>query len=265
MTEPDRQVIYRVRGLTKSYRIGKVVIPVLNGMDLEVASGEILIVAGRSGAGKSTLVHILGLLDAPDAGELRLDGIDLSRQSRRRLDRIRNRTFGFVFQFYHLLAEFDAVENVMLPSMIDVGPLGWWKVRRKRRARAVEILEQVGLGHRLSHRPYQLSGGERQRVALARALMNEPRIVFCDEPTGNLDEGNSLQIQKLLWQLNAERGQTLVIVTHDPSIAARGHRIVRMLDGRVIAEELRRAVGEPLPEWPESVDGAPQSQALASP
>ncbi len=219
--------------VTKDYRVGAGPLPVLRGVSLDVRPGEVLAVVGRSGVGKSTLLHILGILDAPTSGKVLYKGEDLSSAPPARRAAVRNREFGFVFQFYHLLPEFTALENVLMPALVGAGPLAWLSRRRGARARAGDLLRQVGLEGRARHRPNQLSGGEQQRVAIARALMNEPAILFCDEPTGNLDSATAKEIMDLIFKLNAERRQTCVLVTHDETVARECHRIARMVDGRV--------------------------------
>jgi lipoprotein-releasing system ATP-binding protein len=219
----------------KSYRMGQTQVRVLKGVNLEISAGEFTAVVGASGSGKSTLLHILGALDRPDKGRVCFKGGDLAKQSGRRLNRFRNRTVGFVFQFYHLLDELNVLENVLLPTMAGKSLAGWLVCRRAAKKRARELLEQFGLAQRVRHKPYQLSGGERQRVAIARALMNEPEILLADEPTGNLDSQTGNGILKVLERLNGA-GQSIVMVTHDERIAARAGRIIRLADG-VIGKE----------------------------
>jgi lipoprotein-releasing system ATP-binding protein len=226
-------VLLKATGIAKEFSIEGGILPVLKGVDLEVRKGEILAIVGKSGVGKSTLLHILGTLDVPSSGSVVYDGEDVSALTTARRAEIRNHHFGFIFQFYHLLPEFTALENVLVPAMIDRGVVRWTAERGKLRSRARELLEGVGLGERLGHRPAQLSGGERQRVAIARAMMNEPNILFCDEPTGNLDSKTSAEIVERIWQLNREHGQTCVVVTHDESMAKKAKRIARMVDGRI--------------------------------
>jgi lipoprotein-releasing system ATP-binding protein len=221
------------RGLVKGYRKGRNPVPVLRGVDLEVERGEMLAIVGASGSGKSTLLHVLGLLDAPDGGEVRLDGERIDALPDRRRDALRNRTFGFIFQFYHLLPELSALENVLTPLYIRHG-VGAYLARRSRlRAEATAILERVGLGHRLTHRPSELSGGEMQRAAIARALAGDPAVLLADEPTGNLDAATGQSILDLLRDLNRERGLTMMMVTHDAQIAAQADRTVRLAGGRI--------------------------------
>jgi lipoprotein-releasing system ATP-binding protein len=219
--------------LHKTYRKDAVLCPVLRGLDLEVHQGEFLSVVGHSGCGKSTLLHLLGTLDRPDEGEIHLDGERIDNLPADRRDQMRNRTFGFIFQFYHLLPELTALQNVLVPQMIQHSVWSWLLRRRKLRRRAEELLERVGLAHRLRHRPRELSGGEMQRAAIARALINQPRILLADEPTGNLDEETGRQIMGLLHDLNRQEGLTIVMVTHNRDLAADTDRIVRLTAGRV--------------------------------
>lgn len=216
--------------ITKTYPMGKAVLPVLRGVSLEVPAGQFLVILGASGSGKSTLLHILGGLDKPTSGSVLFDGKDISRFSSRQLDRYRNQSVGFVFQFYHLINELNVLENVLVPAMAQAGALRWLAARPAAVARAKQLLEQVGLSHRLRHKPYELSGGERQRVALARALINQPRLLLADEPTGNLDSKTGCGILDLLAALHRD-GQTIVMVTHDARIAQRAQRVVRLVDG----------------------------------
>jgi len=215
------------QNLNKSYQQFDRRLHVLKGIDLSIGKGEVLAIAGPSGAGKSTLLHILGGLDKPDEGRVTLDGEEIYKLNDVQRARVRNRKFGFIFQFYHLLPEFTALENVFLPAMV-----GDAQARAEDlKGRAEALLTQVGLKDRQEHKPYQLSGGEQQRVAIARALINEPDIIFCDEPTGNLDSENGRQIIELLLDLNARNQQTLVIVTHDEQVARRSQKVIHMRDG----------------------------------
>lgn len=227
------EVHLTAKGLKKAYHKGPVRIPVLLGVDLRVARGEFVSIVGASGSGKSTLLHLLGTLDRPDAGQVRLDGRRIDNLPPRQRDRIRNRSVGFVFQFYHLLPELSTLENVLLPAMIDHS---WSSFRRSRgelRRRAGEILQQVGLGHRLTHKPSELSGGELQRAAIARSLVNQPEVLLADEPTGNLDADRGREILALLRRLNRERKLTIIMVTHDLGIAERADRTVRLAEGKI--------------------------------
>jgi lipoprotein-releasing system ATP-binding protein len=220
-------------GLAKGYRKGRNEVPVLRGVDLEVERGELVAVVGSSGSGKSTLLHVLGLLDTPDEGEVWFEGKRIDDGPEKRRDVLRNRTFGFIFQFYHLLPELTALENVMLPHLIRHGALAYWKMRKTVRSEAQALLERVGLGHRLDHRPSELSGGEMQRAAIARALAGGPEILLADEPTGNLDSTTGQGVLELLRDLNRERGLTMMLVTHDLTIAQQADRVVRLAEGRI--------------------------------
>jgi len=215
----------------KSYRMGATKLEVLKGANLAVQEGEFVAIIGASGSGKSTLLHILGALDNPDTGTVSFDGRDLSLFKVRELNRYRNKTVGFVFQFYHLLDELNVLENILLPAMAGRSVLGWLTIRRRSKNFAGDLLDRLGLGERANHKPYQLSGGERQRVAIGRALMNEPKLLLADEPTGNLDSATGNGILEVLEALNAA-GQTIVMVTHDERIAARAGRIITLADGK---------------------------------
>jgi lipoprotein-releasing system ATP-binding protein len=217
----------------KSFRHMGRTLEVLRGVDLEIADGEMLGIVGASGAGKSTLLHCIGTLDVPTRGSIRLAGEEVTALPGSRLAALRNRTIGFVFQFHHLLPEFNAVENVMMPGLVQ----GLAKRELETRARA--LLEEVGLRERVLHRPGELSGGEQQRVALARALLLEPKILLADEPTGNLDSATSLQIHDLFFTINKQRGTTIVVVTHNPALAASMPRVVTLRDGLVEKDERR--------------------------
>lgn len=220
-------------GLEKSYYKGKNQIPVLRGVDLEIEHGELVAVVGASGSGKSTLLHSLGLLDSPDSGSVALEGKRIDNRRDRERDALRNGVFGFVFQFYHLLPELTALENVMMPQLIRHGVWSYLVHRGSIRREAAELLERVGLGHRLDHKPSELSGGEMQRAAIARSLAGGPSILLADEPTGNLDEKSGQGVIELLRDLNRERGLTMMMVTHDNQIAQQADRIVRLAEGRI--------------------------------
>ena len=219
--------LIRIVDLYKSYYDGLTELPVLKGVDLEVKKAEIVAIVGASGVGKSTLLHLLGGLDRPTDGTIFYDGEDIFALNDHDLDRFRNEEIGFVFQFHHLLPEFTAFENVAMPGLIarqepDIA-----------QNRAKELLEYVGLGERLEHRPFELSGGERQRVAIARALVNQPKVVLADEPTGNLDQKTSEAVHDLLWTLNDQFNQTFIIVTHNQPLAQRADRLIQLVDGQV--------------------------------
>lgn len=220
-------------GVEKSYRKGKNQVPVLHGVDMDVEHGELVAIVGASGSGKSTLMHVMGLLDSPDAGSVTLDGQRIDNQSDRRRDELRNQTFGFIFQFYHLLPELSALENVMMPQLIRHGLWSYLAQRARIRREATALLERVGLGHRLHHLPTELSGGEMQRTAIARALAGGPDVLLADEPTGNLDAATGQGVLELLRDLNRERGLTMIMVTHDPQIALQADRVVRLAEGRI--------------------------------
>jgi lipoprotein-releasing system ATP-binding protein len=226
------EYILQAQNIYKKYRMGAVNLEVLKGVDLSVRAGEFCAIIGASGSGKSTLLHILGALDKPDSGEVEFDGRSITALSNGKLNKYRNSTVGFVFQFYHLLDELTVLENVLLPAMISSSMIGWLGRRGAAKKYANELLERLGLAQRLLHKPYQLSGGERQRVAIGRALMNKPQLLLADEPTGNLDSATGNGILTILEDLN-KAGQTVVMVTHDPRIAQRAHRTVRLADGLI--------------------------------
>lgn len=229
----DMATIMTATNLFKTYRKDAVAVPVLRGLDLEVNQGEFLSVVGASGSGKSTMLHLLGTLDKPDEGEVRLDGERIDNLPGDRRDKLRNETFGYIFQFYHLLPELSTLENVMVPQMISHSLFSWLGQRRALKRRAAEMLDRVGLSHRLKHKPRELSGGEMQRAAIARALINQPRVLLADEPTGNLDAATGGDIVHLLRDLNRQDGLTIIMVTHNLEIVAETDRVVRMVEGRV--------------------------------
>lgn len=229
MLEPQIAAI----AVEKAYRKGDHQVPVLHGVDISVHKGEFLSIVGQSGSGKSTLLHLLGLLDAPDVGEVQLDGQRIDDLSERTRDELRNRVFGFVFQFYHLLPELSLMENVLAPLMIRHSIWGYWQRRREYQDRAREMIDRVGLGHRLTHRPSELSGGEMQRAAIARSLVARPEILLADEPTGNLDQSTGRGIIELIAKLNEQERLTIIMVTHDQLIAAEAHRTVKLREGRI--------------------------------
>jgi len=225
----------RAVGLEKSYRKGVNNIPVLRGVDLGVRRGELLAIVGQSGSGKSTLLHLLATLDAPDAGEVYFGGQRIDNLPAAGRDRLRNKQFGMIFQFYHLLPELSALENVLAPLMIAESCLSYFRNRRERVATATALLEHVGLGHRLKHKPRELSGGEMQRAAIARSLVAKPEVLLADEPTGNLDTETGVGILELLRTLNQREKLTIVMVTHDLAIASQADRMVRLVHGQVEA------------------------------
>ena len=223
-------------GVFKAYRTAAGPIPVLQGLDLDVAGGEMVAIVGASGVGKSTLLHVLGTLDRPDAGTITVAGENVLVFPERRLREFRNRTLGFVFQFHHLLPEFDALENVMMPLLIARVPAA------AARERARGLLEELGLSHRTGHRPGALSGGEQQRVAVARALAQSPRALLADEPTGNLDQETGSRLHALLQRLNEERGITVVAVTHNERLAETCHRVLRLEGGKLQTVNVSRVL-----------------------
>ncbi len=220
--------VLQASGLRRVFRDGKLEVEVLKGIDLTVNKGEKIAIVGTSGSGKSTLLHILGGLDVPSSGEVVICGETMSKLSDAQRGRLRNRAVGFIYQFHHLLPEFSAEENVALPMV-----MGGHSVADAK-ARAQSLLEKVGLAERLAHKPGELSGGERQRTAIARALVNQPRLILADEPTGNLDQVTADHVYKEMLALNQESGTALVLVTHDMRLAEKMDRVVRMEDGRLI-------------------------------
>jgi len=229
MTGEATSTLLQASGVVKGYRTAAGYVPVLEELDLEVARGEMLAVTGASGVGKSTLLHVLGTLDRPEAGQVSIDGEDLFALEEGRLREFRNRTLGFVFQFHHLLPEFSALENVMMPLLVAR------QGEREARARAIELLRVLGLESRQQHRPGALSGGEQQRVAVARALARRPRLLLADEPSGNLDRRTGEELHELLRRLNREEGLTTVIVTHNEGLARICDRALRLEAGRLTA------------------------------
>ncbi|MBJ6751906.1 ABC transporter ATP-binding protein [Geomonas anaerohicana] len=220
--------LLEVKNLFKSYGTGEARVEVLKGIDLTVAAGDTIALVGPSGAGKSTLLHVMGTIDRPTSGEVLFDGEKIFNLADQPLASFRNRSIGFVFQFHHLLPEFSALENVMMPLLIG------GEKRSRCEGRALKLLKDVGLSHRVTHRPGELSGGEQQRVAIARALVREPKLLLADEPTGNLDMKTSEEVHALLYEIQRNTGISLVIVTHNEQLAAGMARTVRMVDGKVV-------------------------------
>ena len=231
MSEEKMKKIIEIRNLTRIYGDGAEV-RALDGVNLDIERGEFLAIIGPSGSGKSTLLNQIGILDTPTSGTILLDGVDITKASEKERSKLRNRKLGFIFQYHHLLPDFNAIENVMMPLLIN------GVKRSKARKIAIRMLEEVGLGDRKDHRPNQLSGGQNQRVAIARALANSPGIVIGDEPTGNLDSKSSDTIYELLRKLNREHEQTFILVTHDEQMAAKTDRVIRIVDGKIV-EDLR--------------------------
>jgi lipoprotein-releasing system ATP-binding protein len=222
--------------LHKTYRRNAEKVHVLQGVDLEVENREFVAIVGASGSGKSTLLHLLGTLDRPDQGTVSLDGRRIDGLGAKERDLLRNRTFGFIFQFYHLLPELTTLQNVLMPAMVGHTVRGWWGGRKEATKRATEMLERVGLKHRLKHKPRELSGGEMQRTAIARALVTGPSVLFADEPTGNLDVESGAEIVKLLRSVNQDRGVTILMVTHNLELVRHTDRVVRMAAGKLSPE-----------------------------
>ncbi len=224
----DTQILLAATDVQKSFRIGRTALQVLRGVDVSVSVGDFVALCGASGSGKTTLLHLLGGLDEPDRGSIRVGEIDLARMSGQTVARFRNKEIGFVFQAYHLLPELDALENVALPARMARRPVAEAEVRAKK------LLARVGVAQRMEHRPNELSGGEQQRVAIARALINEPRLVLADEPTGNLDSATGEEIISLLADLHKEQEVTLIVATHDEKVAAHAERVLRLADGCIV-------------------------------
>ncbi|MEA1907501.1 MAG: ABC transporter ATP-binding protein [Euryarchaeota archaeon] len=231
MMENMKKII-EIRNLTRIYGDGAEV-RALDGVNMDIEQGEFLAIIGPSGSGKSTLLNQIGILDTPTSGTILLDGVDITKASEKKRSRLRNRKLGFIFQYHHLLPDFNAIENVMMPLLIN------GVKRSKARKMASRMLDEVGLEDRADHRPNQLSGGQNQRVAIARALANSPEIVIGDEPTGNLDSKSSDNIYELLRRLNQDHNQTFILVTHDAQMAAKTDRIVRLVDGRIVEDSRR--------------------------
>ena len=233
MAETSDNIILSARDIYKEYKIGKTLLHVLNGINLDIQEGQVLVILGASGAGKSTLLHTLGMLDTPTSGSIYFKGENLSIAKQSELAAKRNKVFGFVFQFYYLLPDFNALENVLMPCFIGQRVFKA-KSKKENTEKAVQLLKRVGLEDRINHRPDELSGGEKQRVAIVRALINDPEILLCDEPTGNLDTYTGREIQDLIWELNERTKQTVVIVTHDERFAKTAECVVRITDGKIV-------------------------------
>jgi lipoprotein-releasing system ATP-binding protein len=229
----SKEILLQCEGIKKIYKKDGASVEVLRGVDLNIHQGETLAILGSSGAGKSTLLHVLGSLEPPTEGKIWYRGQDLKTYSSEKISRFRNREIGFIFQFHYLLQEFTALENVLMPALIAE------ENREKFEERAKQILEEVGLGHRLTHRPAELSGGEQQRVALARALVMNPKLLLADEPTGNLDSENAKKVKDLFIKLSENRGITIVLVTHDEVIAKDLSRQLVMRDGKILEDSAR--------------------------
>ncbi|MFO7615926.1 MAG: ABC transporter ATP-binding protein [Bacteroidales bacterium] len=224
-----------IRGLVKDYQIGTQVVQALRGIDLNIKKGEYVAIMGPSGSGKSTLMNILGALDTPTSGQYFLNGLDVSQMVDDELAVVRNKEIGFIFQTFNLLPRYDALENVTLPMIYGGVP------KHERRERALEVLRNVGLADRVTHKPNELSGGQRQRVAVARALVNKPSIILADEPTGNLDSKTSVDIMRLIQEIH-QQGNTIIVVTHEEDIARRSQRIIRLLDGHIESDLMNDVV-----------------------
>ena len=229
----ETKTLLRAKNVVKSYRKANLEVPVLKGVDMRLPTGKLTAIVGQSGSGKSTLLHLLATLDDPDSGEIYFENRRVDNLPRREKDRFRNEEIGIIFQFYHLLPELTTVENVLVPKMISENFFRYWKNKKKYIEKASYLLDLVGLGHRLTHKPCELSGGEMQRVAIARSLIASPKLLLADEPTGNLDQENGQEIMSLLKKLNEDDKLTIVMVTHDSEIAADADHLIRLESGKV--------------------------------
>lgn len=228
-----RESLLSAINVCKTYHRGKSSVPVLKGVDLDIEPGKFTAIVGKSGSGKSTLLHLLGTLDSPDSGEIWFNNERLDQWSMRRKDQFRNSQVGMIFQFYHLLPELTTLENVLVPRMIQHGAFNYWRNRAEYTRRASELLELVGLGHRLHHKPNQLSGGEMQRTAIARSLVADPLLLLADEPTGNLDSESGQEVVESMLKLRQQKNVTIVMVTHDENVAAVADRVIALVDGQI--------------------------------
>lgn len=222
------------RGLKKTYHKGNLAVEVLNGVDLEIEAGSFTAIIGQSGSGKSTLLHLLATLDAPDAGAVHFQNRRVDNLPAHQREKLRNEEFGLIFQFYHLLPELSTLENVLVPKMVQDGFFSYLRNKHAYKKRAIELLEMVGMGHRITHKPSELSGGEMQRTAIARALISDPSILLADEPTGNLDEKNGAEVMETLDRLRQQENLTVVMVTHDNGLANRADAVIHLAGGKVI-------------------------------
>lgn len=232
--DPPTNALMWTRGIEKSYHKGSLAVPVLNGVDLEIEEGSFTAIIGQSGSGKSTLLHLLATLDAPNAGEIHFQDRRVDNLPPKERERLRNEEFGLIFQFYHLLPELSTLENVLVPKMVQDGFFSYLRNKAAYKKRAMELLEMVGMDHRITHKPSELSGGEMQRTAIARALISDPSILLADEPTGNLDEENGAEVMETLDRLREQENLTVVMVTHDNGLAQRADAVIHLAGGKVI-------------------------------